>query len=85
MVFENSSLRGKSLDMKPFFFFSAGTVSLYMVLSMYLSFDSDHNICGGASVLHSSHTHSENLWTLHASGMQAGQKPVDTSQENPNW
>jgi hypothetical protein len=54
MVLENSSRLGKSLDIKPFFFLSAGTVSLYMVLSMYLSFDSDHSILGGSSVLHNS-------------------------------
>lgn len=54
MVLENSSRLGKSLDMKPFFFLSAGTESLYIVLSMYLSFDSDHSILGGSSVLHGS-------------------------------
>lgn len=52
MVLENSSRRGKSPDMNPFFFFSGGTVSLYMVLSIYLSFCSDHSILGGSSVLH---------------------------------
>ena len=51
ITFENSSLLGKSPDKKPFFFFSAGTVSLYIVLSMYLSFCSAQSIFGGSSVL----------------------------------
>lgn len=54
MVLENSSRRGKSPDMNPFFFFSGGTVFRYVVLSIYLSFCSDHSILGGSSVLHGS-------------------------------
>ena len=50
IVFENSSLLGKSEVPKPFFFLSTGTTSLYLMQSWYLSFCSDHSSFGGSKV-----------------------------------
>jgi hypothetical protein len=65
--------------MNPFFFFSGGTVFRYVVLSIYLSFCSDHSILGGSSVLHGSLVVSQHRRPCRATRETSGRSPGENA------